>query len=90
MGLFINVMQSIAGAIIAPPMIFVLIVLALVLYFKNKKITGMQKLILGDSVNSTIELTLSQMVLGILGGVLGSIILNSLGVVFNNNSGISW
>ena len=90
MGLFINVMQSIAGAIIAPPMIFVLIVLALVLYFKNKKITGMQKLILGDSVNSTIELTLSQMVLGILGGVLGSIILNSLGVVFNNNSGIMY
>lgn len=39
-------------------------------------------------MNSSVELTLSQLVLGILGGVVGSLILTSLGVVFSSNSGI--
>jgi hypothetical protein len=50
----------------------------------------MQKIILGGSVNSSIELTLSQLVLGIIGGTIGSLILTSLGVVFNHNSGIAY
>ena len=88
MNLLINIIKSISGAIIEPPMIFILIILAMVLYSKNRKISVMQKLILGDSVNSSIELTLSQIVLGIFAGGLGSIILNFLGVVFYSNSGI--
>ena len=88
MNLLINIIKSISGAIIAPPMIFILIILAIALYSKNRKIAVMQKLILGDSVNSSIELTLSQIVLGICAGVFGSILLNCLGVVFLSNSGI--
>lgn len=88
MNLLINIIKSISCAIVAPPMIFILIILTIALYSKNRKIAGMQKLILGDSVNSSIELTLSQIVLGICAGVLGSLLLNSLGVVFSSNSGI--
>ena len=50
----------------------------------------MQKIILGGSVNSSIELTLSQLVLGIIGGTIGSVILSSLGIIFDQNSGIMY
>lgn len=88
MELVLYTLRNVAGAIIAPPLAFVLITLSVILYLKNKKIVAMQKMILGGSVNSSVELTLSQLVLGILGGTLGSIILTSLGVVFSSNSGI--
>ena len=90
MDLVIYTLRNVAGAIIVPPLVFILIALAVILYLKNKKIVTMQKLILGGSVNSSIELTLSQLVLGILGGAIGSLILTSLGVVFSLNSGISY
>ncbi|OOM79799.1 hypothetical protein CLPUN_14800 [Clostridium puniceum] len=90
MDLVIYTLRNVAGAIIAPPLVFILIALTVILYLKNKKIVTMQKLILGGSVNSSIELTLSQLVLGILGGAIGSLILTSLGVVFSLNSGISY
>lgn len=90
MDLVMYTLRNVAGAIITPPLVFILITLAVVLYLKNKKIVTMQKLILGGSVNSSIELTLSQLVLGILGGAIGSLILTSLGVVFSLNSGISY
>ena len=88
MELVLYTLRNVAGAIITPPLVFVLITLAVILYLKNKKIVAMQKMILGGSVNSSVELTLSQLVLGILGGALGSLILTSLGVVFSSNSGI--
>ena len=90
MDLVMYTLRNVAGAIITPPLVFILITLAVVLYLKNKKIVTMQKLILGGSVNSAVELTLSQLVLGILGGAIGSLILTSLGVVFSLNSGISY
>lgn len=90
MELVLYTLRNVAGAIITPPLVFVLITLAVILYLKNKKIVAMQKMILGGSVNSSVELTLSQLVLGILGGALGSIILMSLGVVFSSNSGIAY
>jgi hypothetical protein len=90
MELVLYTLRNVAGAIITPPLVFVLITLAVILYLKNKRIVAMQKMILGGSVNSSVELTLSQLVLGILGGALGSIILTSLGVVFSSNSGIAY
>lgn len=90
MELVLYTLRNVAGAIITPPLVFVLITLTVILYLKNKKIVSMQKMILGGSVNSSVELTLSQLVLGILGGTLGSIILTSLGVVFSSNSGIAY
>lgn len=83
MGLFIYTLRSVSGAIVTPPLVFLLILLIMILHSKNKKVVTMQKIILGGSVNSSIELTLSQLVLGIIGGIIGSIILTSLGVVFS-------
>lgn len=88
MNLLTYTLRTIAGAIVTPPLVFVLIILAVLLYFKNSKTVMMQNIILGGSVNSTIELTLSQLILGIVSGAIGSIILNSLGVIFDQNSGI--
>lgn len=88
MELVLYTLRNVAGAIITPPLVFVLITLAVVLYLKNKKIVAMQKLILGGSVNSSVELTLSQLVLGTLGGVVGSLALTAFGVVFSPNSGV--
>lgn len=88
MNLFIYTLVNIAGAIVATPLVLLLIILMVVLYLKNKKIILMQKLILGGSVNSSLELTLSQFVLGIIGGSIASLVLSSLGLVFSENSGI--
>jgi hypothetical protein len=90
MNLIIYTLRNVAGAIITPPLVFVLITLIFILYLKNRKTVAMQKIILGGSVNSSIELTLSQLVLGIIGGSIGSLILTSLGVVFSGNSGIAY
>jgi len=90
MSLLIYTLRNVAGAIIAPPLVFLLITLIIMLHLKNRKIVSMQKMILGGSVNSSIELTLSQLVLGIMGGSIGSLILTSLGVVFSRNSGIEY
>lgn len=65
MGLFIYTLRSVSGAIVTPPLVFLLILLIMILHSKNKKVVTMQKIILGGSVNSSIELTLSQLVLGI-------------------------
>ena len=90
MNLIIYTLRNVSGAIITPPLVFVLITLVIVLHLKNRKTVAMQKIILGGSVNSSIELTLSQLVLGIIGGSIGSLILTSLGVVFSSNSGIAY
>ena len=90
MSLLIYTLRTIAGAIVTPPLVFVLVILAVILYLKNNKTVVMQKIILGGSVNSSIELTLSQLIFGIVGGTVGSIILSSLGIVFDQNSGIMY
>lgn len=43
---------------------------------------------IGESINSPLELTLSQISLGIIGGVIVSLMMSSLGIIFNENSGI--
>lgn len=85
MELVLSTLRSICSAILFPPSVFILLMLLFVFYNRNKKIALMQKMIVGGSVDSPIELTLSQFVLGVFGGIIGSIILNSFGVVFNEN-----
>ena len=85
MNIVLSTLRSICGAILFPPSIFILLILLLVLYFKNKKRAAMQKIMVGGSVESAVELTLSQFVFGVFGGIIGSIILNLCGVVFNEN-----
>ena len=80
MELIIYILRSISSAVIAPPLVFILAALTILFYFKNKKIESMQKIIIGGKVDSALELTLSQFVLGIVGGTIGSMILTALGV----------
>ncbi|MGL5766989.1 MAG: signal protein PDZ, partial [Sarcina sp.] len=88
MGLFIYTLKSLATVIVKPFFLSVLIILAILFYIKNKKISKMQKMISGESVNSPLELTLSQIVLGIFAGVLIGIISNVVGIGFKQNSGV--
>ena len=85
MDIVISTLRSICSAILFPPSVFILLALLVVFYFKNKKRAAMQKMIVGGSVESAIELTLSQFVFGVFGGIIGSVILNLCGVVFNEN-----
>ncbi|MEG0307816.1 MAG: hypothetical protein RR636_07740 [Clostridium sp.] len=81
-------LQQVSYAIVEPSYAFILIMMAFVFYTKNKKTTIMEKLIMGKNSFSAIELTISQMVMGILGGVVASIILTCLGVTFYGSSNI--
>lgn len=88
MNLFLNTLQSIAYIALEPYLIFILIILGIVFYLKNKKISFMQKMIVGKTANGALELTLSQVVLGLIAGIAASILLSYLGIIFDENSGI--
>ena len=85
MEIIISTLRSICSAILFPPFVFILLILLLIFHFKNKKRAAMQKMMVGSSVESALELTLSQFIFGVLGGIIGSVILNLCGVVFNEN-----
>lgn len=88
MDLIINSLKTVSYAIVDPLHLLILIALGISFYFKNKKVSVMQKLILGESINSPLELTFSQLVLGIVAGAIGSVIITMLGINFKENSGI--
>ena len=90
MNLIIYTLRSLSYVITEPSLMIILILLGVVFYFKNRKIVAMQRMIIGENVNSPLELTLSQIVLGIFAGIFGSIILTCLGVIFDENSGIEF
>lgn len=81
-------LKSIAFALTEPYLIIILAVLALVLYRKNKHITVMQKMVIGERINSPFELTISQIVIGIFAGILATAIMSYLGVTFDENSSV--
>ena len=81
-------LKSIAFAITEPFMALMLLMLALILYRKNAKTAMMQKMILGETVDSAFELTISQVVIGIFAGCAASIIMSYLGVVFDQGSSV--
>ncbi len=88
MDLIINVLTAVSTAIVEPIHLIMLIILGTIFYTRNTRIVKMQKMTIGEKLNSPLELTLSQIVLGIVAGVVGSIILALLGVTFGENSGI--
>ena len=90
MDLIIHSLKSIAIAIIEPMHLVMLVVFGIIFYFKNVRIVSIQKMTLGEGLNTPLELTLSQIVLGILAGAIGSIVLSVLGVTFSENSGIEF
>jgi hypothetical protein len=88
MDIAIYTLKSVAYTLTEPSLVIILVILGFVLYTQNKKTTVMQKMIIGERLSSPLELTLSQIVLGIFAGTVGSIILSYCGVIFEGNSGI--
>lgn len=88
MNILLSTLRAIAYTLTDPMLAFMLVILAVILYRQNKKTTIMQRMIIGDSLNSALELTLSQIVIGIFAGAFASVILTFLGVAFDNDSAI--
>lgn len=88
MNILVYTLKSVAFALTEPYLVTLLIILAFILYRKNKKTTIMQKMILGERINSPFELTISQIVMGILAGTVASIIMSYMGVAFDENSAV--
>ncbi|MDD6794114.1 MAG: signal protein PDZ [Clostridiaceae bacterium] len=88
MDLVMYTLRSVAYVIVEPSLMVMLVALGIVFYMKNRKLTAMQKMILGEKVNSPLELTLSQIVLGIFAGIFISLVLSYFGVIFTENSHI--
>ncbi len=88
MEIAIHTLRAVAFAIVDPSNAFILIMIALIFYNKNKKIAAMQKMIMGESLDSPFELTISQIVIGIFAGAIASLIFTFLGLVFDENSNI--
>ena len=77
-------LRTVAKAIIEPTYLLMLIVFGIIFYLKNKKTAIIQQMTIGEVIDTPLELTLSQLVIGILAGTIGSIILSILGVSFGN------
>lgn len=90
MNVAIYTLRSVAYAIIDPSLVIVLIILGIIFYNQNRKTTIMQKMIIGERLHSPLELTLSQLVIGIIAGSIGSLIFSYLGIMFPENSGIEF
>lgn len=88
MDLLINTLRSLAYVFVDPYLICILVILGIIFYIRNKKLVLMQKMIIGEAYNSPLELTISQIVIGLFGGVIASLALTYTGIVFNENSGI--
>ncbi|MCY6371273.1 PDZ domain-containing protein [Clostridium ganghwense] len=88
MNITLNTLRAVASAIISSPYVFILIGFIIMFYRQNKKTVLMQKMIIGEKLNSPFELTISQIVLGLFAGILGSILLSYLGVAFDENTSI--
>jgi hypothetical protein len=88
MDIAIYTLKSLAYALTEPSLVLILVILGFILYSQNKKTTIMQKMIIGEKLNTPLELTISQIVMGIFGGILASLILTYLGVMFDEKSGI--
>jgi len=88
MEIAIHTLRAVAYAIADPSNALILIMIALIFYNKNKRIAIMQKMIMGESLDSPFELTISQIVIGIFAGAIASLIFTFSGLVFDENSNI--
>ncbi|GAA0733862.1 PDZ domain-containing protein [Clostridium oceanicum] len=88
MHILMNTLRALAYTLTEPYFLIVLVLLAIILYRKNKRTTIMQKIVIGEKVNTAFELTISQVVLGIFAGVFASIIMAYLGIFFSEDSSI--
>lgn len=84
----LNTLRVVSSGIIKPPYVFILIGFIIVFYSQNKKLITMQRMIVGEKLNTAFELTVSQVVLGVFAGAIASILLGYFGVAFNENTSI--
>ncbi|URZ05114.1 S1C family serine protease [Clostridium felsineum] len=88
MNIAVQTLRALAQMIVTPSYLATIIIIMTLFYMKNRKISFMQKMIIGQNIESPFELTLSQITLSIIAGALGSVILAYLGVAFKDNSAI--
>jgi multisubunit Na+/H+ antiporter MnhG subunit len=88
MDIAFNTLRSTAYAMVKSPYVFILIIFIVMFYRQNKKVVMIQRMIIGNRLNSSFELTVSQIVFGLLAGMAGSVILGYLGVTFDENTSI--
>ncbi|ARC84042.1 putative membrane protein [Clostridium argentinense CDC 2741] len=81
-------LSQVSYAIVNPTHALVLVVLSFIFYIQNKKTARIEHMIMGKSSTSAFELTVSQIVMGIFGGVIASILIVYLGVTFDINSNV--
>lgn len=86
MSLILYVLRAVATALVEPVSLLVLTFIGFMFYRQNKKITLMQKIVVGKSINSPLELTISEIVIGIFGAVLASLMMAYLGITFREES----
>ena len=84
--IFLYTLRAVAELLTDYMSMFMIFLIGMLLYRKNKKVTTMQKMITGEAADTPLELTLSQIVIGIGGGVLASLMLSYLGIVFDQDS----
>lgn len=80
--------KSFASVITDPWIMFAFVIIGVIFYRQNKKISDMQKMIIGQKLSYPLELTVSQIVMGLFAGMAGSILLSYIGVTFSENSSI--
>lgn len=83
-----HTLRAVASAIVDPSNALIIIMISLIFYNKNKKIVAMQKMIMGEKLDSPFELTISQIVMGIFAGAIASLMFTYSGLVFDENSNI--
>jgi hypothetical protein len=88
MDIAIHTLRAVAAAIVDPSNAFIIIMISLIFYNKNKKVATMQKMIMGDNLDSPFELTISQVVIGIIAGAVASLMFTFSGLVFEETSNI--
>ncbi|WP_097027293.1 PDZ domain-containing protein [Clostridium peptidivorans] len=88
MNILIYTLRTLAITLTDPYYIFFLAILVFMLYKRNRKISIMQKMIIGEPLYSPFELTISQLVLGIFAGILASIMMSYLGVIYYGTEAI--
>ncbi|MFH5837026.1 PDZ domain-containing protein [Proteiniclasticum sp. C24MP] len=69
-------------SIFASPQILIMLILLIVFYMKNTKEANVRRIVLGDSEDSPLVLTLYQMISGIAGGFVISIIAGVFNIAF--------
>lgn len=88
MDLILNSLKISLSFLGNPISLLILGIVAIFFYKKNLLIEEEQRFITGRKVNSAIELTFSQLTLGILAGVLGSMLLSIFRINFEDNAAI--